>query len=154
MKTDSRRDYSLGQVTGIYACDPDKMTLRSLFKGCFVENHGLIGDKHSTSGDRQVTIFSAEGRSRIETIERDGLCVKKFYENITIKNLDVSKLIVGQEFIIGEAVFQVTGIGKRCFPECDIVKRQQVCSLKNGVLFAKVTAGGTVRVGDEVLIRE
>jgi len=154
MSLGSEHSYRIGQVTGIYMCNPDEMTVRSLLKGNFVENLGLIGDKHSSSGDRQVTIFSAEGRSRIKTIERDGLCVKKFYENITIKDLDVSKLTVGQELIIGEAIFQITGIGKRCFPECNIVKVQQVCSLKNGVLFAKVITSGTVRVGDEVCIRE
>ena len=154
MSLDSAHYSRVGQVTGIYVSRPEKVTPRSLYEGCFEENHGLIGDKHSSSGDRQVTILSAEGRAKIETIERDGLCAKRFYENITVKDLDVSKLIIGQELIIGEAIFQITGIGKRCFPECDIVQRQQVCSLKNGVVFAKVIISGTVTVGDEVLFRE
>lgn len=151
MKLDSEQVSKIGKVESIYLCDSKELTPRSVKEGTFKENHGLIGDKHSSPGDRQVTLFSAEGRGRIET---DGLCVRRFYENLTIKDLDVSKLTVGQEFIIGEAILQITAIGKRCFPECNIVKRFEVCSIKYGVVFAKVILGGTVRVGDEVLLKE
>ncbi|SCG84542.1 MOSC domain-containing protein [Proteiniborus sp. DW1] len=154
MELDFKQATIIGKVTAIYLCDPKEMTLRSVEEGVFKENHGLIGDKHSFSGDRQVTLFSAEGRNRIETIEADGLCVRKFYENLTVQGLDASKLVCGRELVIGESIFQITAIGKRCFLDCNIVKRTEACSLRYGVVFAKVILGGRVRVGDEVLLRE
>ncbi|WIV12571.1 MOSC domain-containing protein [Proteiniborus sp. MB09-C3] len=148
-------EYNLnGEVADIYIGHSNEVTTRSVKEGTFKENQGLIGDKHLSHGNRQVTIFSAEGRNRINTIEVDGLCVNRFYENLTIKGLDVSKFSIGQEFIIGTAAFQVTSLGKKCFSECNIVKRTEVCSLKYGVIFANVIAGGTVRVGDRVLIKQ
>ncbi|MFA5524299.1 MAG: MOSC domain-containing protein [Tissierellales bacterium] len=140
----------VGEVVAINIRNSDEMTPGSYKDGIFKENYGLIGDKHSSPGERQVTILSAEARNRINTIEIDGLCVKRFYENLTIKDLDTSKLIIGQVLIIGEAFFQITGIGKRCFPECDFVKRSEACSLQRGVIFAKVLSGGRVKVGEGV----
>lgn len=154
MEFDFEQASTVGKVAAIYLCDQKEVTPRSVEEGIFKENHGLIGDKHSSPGDRQVTLLSAERRGRIETIEADGLCVRRFYENLTIHDLDISKLKFGQRLTVGEVVFQITAIGKRCFPECNIVKRLEACSLKNGVVFVKVIHGGIVRVGDEVLLRE
>ncbi len=144
----------IGKVSAIYISNSDEVTPRSVKEGDFIENHGLVGDKHSSPGDRQVTILSVENRNRINTIEADGLCVNRFYENLTISELDTSKLNIGQELIVGEAIFQITGIGKRCFPECNIVKKSEECSLKHGVIFAKVILGGTIRVGDRAFLKK
>ncbi len=154
MKKDFEQAKVVGKVAAINICDSKEMTPRSVFEGVLKENHGLVGDRHSTPGDKQLSLFSSEGRGKIETIEADGLCVRRFYENLTIKDLVVGKLSIGQELIIGEAILQITSIGKRCFPECNIVKRSESCSLKRGVVFAKVILGGTVRVGDQVFLRE
>lgn len=150
MKLDYKQSNSIGEVVAIYARNAKAMTPQSIEEGFFKENYGLIGDKHSSSGDRQVTMFTAEGRTRINSLETDGLCVNRFYENLTIKYLDISKLSIGQELIIGSVIFEITGLGKRCFPECNIAKRLGECSLKHGVIFAKVIKEGTVRVGDKL----
>ncbi len=153
MKSDHEQSSLTGEVVAIYASSTRQVTLESLDKGVFKENYGLIGDKHTSPGDRQVTIFTLEGRNSLASLNVEGLCVKKFYENITIKDLDTSKLAIGQAFTIGTAEFQITGLGKRCFPECNIVKKGEVCSLKHGVVFAKVIAGGEVTVGDKLKLR-
>lgn len=150
MKLKCEINDSIGEVVAIYASYAKGVIPRSIEEGVFKENYGLVGDKHSSPGDRQVTMFTVEGRNRINLLENDGLCVNRFYENLTIKGLDTSKLIIGQELIIGSVIFKITGLGKRCFPECNIVKRSEVCALKHGVIFAKVISSGTVRVGDEV----
>lgn len=154
MEKNYEQDNSIGEVIAISIGTTKKLTPRLVMEGIFKENHGLIGDKHSSPGDRQATILSAKSRDRINTIETDGLCVNRFYENLTVKDLDTSNLTIGQVLIIGEAAFQITGKGKRCFPECDIVKRSEVCSLKNGAIFAKVILGGTVKVGDRVRLKK
>lgn len=153
MKPDQKKDKLVGEVAAINIGDMKNAIPWSAQEGIFKKSYGLVGDKHSSPGNRQVTMFAAEGRHRINTIEADGLCVNRFYENLTIKDLDASKLSIGQELIIGAATFQITEIGKRCFPECNIVKKLEICSLKQGVIFAKVTLGGTVRVGDKAFLR-
>lgn len=152
MKSDQKYDKLIGEVVAINICDIENVTSRSVREGVFKENYGLVGDKHSSPGDRQVTIFSMEGRNRINTIEADGLCVNRFYENLTIKDLDTNKISIHQKIVIGEAIFQITEIGKRCFPECNIVKKLEICSLKHDAIFAKVVLGGIVKVGDKVLL--
>lgn len=150
MKLDYEQSNSIGEVVAIYASYTKGMTPRSIEEGFFKANYGLIGDKHSSPGDKQVTMFTAEGRNRINSLETDGLCVNRFYENLTIKDLDTSKLSIGQKLIIGSVIFQITGLGKRCFPECNIAKRSEECFLKHGVVFVKVIREGTVRVGDKL----
>ncbi len=153
MNSYHEQNNSIGEVVAIYASSINQVTTKSLDKGVFKENYGLIGDKHISSGDRQVTIFTFEGRNSLASLKVEGLCVKKFYENITIKDLDTSKLTIGQEFTVGSAEFQITGLGKRCFSECNIVKKGETCALKYGVVFAKVIAGGEVTVGDKLRLQ-
>lgn len=147
------KDY-FGRVERILICPSKDKIPKSVSEGILIEDRGFIGDKHSSSGNRQVTLLSAKARNMINTVESDGLCTKKFYENLTIKDLDISRLIIGQRITIGSVELEITEIGKRCFPECDIVKKLQTCSLKNGVVFAKVISGGVIRIGDTLIIED
>ncbi|WP_352419652.1 MOSC domain-containing protein [Proteiniborus sp.] len=152
MKLDYEQNNFIGEVVAIHASHAKGVTPRLIEEGIFKEDYGLIGDKHSSSIDRQVSILAAESRSEIDSIKIDGFCANRFYENLTIKDLDTSKLTIGQEFIIGSVIFKITGLGKRCFPECNIVKRFGECSLKHGVVFAKVIKEGIVKVGDNLYL--
>lgn len=120
-------------------------------KATLKEGLGILENKKPKNGDRQVAIFSQEGRLAIENLEIHGLCSKRFHENVTIKDLHIQDIQVGSILKIGESILEVTEVGKRCFPECNLFQDQSPCPLTQGVIYAKVQKGGSIQVGDQVI---
>ncbi|NMB27261.1 MAG: MOSC domain-containing protein [Tissierellia bacterium] len=139
---------SVGEVVAIYIQNKKEEPYRLMKEGIFQKDKGLLGDIHSKGGKRQVSIFSTDGREEIVSLDTKGLCVKKFHENIRVKNLDTSNLTIGSKIVIGETIQEITEIGKRCFPECKIIKEGKNCALSTQVVFTKVIKGGKVKIGD------
>ena len=139
---------SVGEVVAIYIQTRKRGSYELIPEGIFEKDKGLLGDVHSTGGRRQVSIFSTEGRKEILSLNIKGLCAKKFHENIRVKNLDTDNLTIGSKIVIGETIQEITEIGKRCFPECKIVKEGKTCALSTQVVFTKVIKGGKIRIGD------
>ena len=57
-------------------------------------------------------------------------------------------LAVGTRFQCGEAVLEMTQIGKECHSHCEIYKRMGECIMPREGVFAIVLHGGTIRKGD------
>jgi hypothetical protein len=53
---------------------------------------------------------------------------------------------------IGEALFEVTQIGKECHQKCAIYHKIGDCIMPKEGIFAKVIKGGMVRPGDEIIV--
>lgn len=140
----------VGKVEGIYYKDREGI-IRPIEKGYFKEHKGLIEDIRSHKENRQVSFFTVEGWDEIRSSGRIGLCTKKFHEDIRIRNLNSKGIRVGSLIKIGDAVFQITEIGKRCFTECPMVKEGISCPLSKEAMFATVIKGGSVRVGDSLM---
>lgn len=123
----------------------------------FVENVmlrkgiGIIGNIFPKEAQRQISIFSEEGRREIENLETQGLCTKRFQENITIQYLKIQDVVIGDKFIIGEIVLEITEVGKECFKNCKLIKAKKACPLLKGVIYAKVLVGGGMKLGDIVI---
>jgi MOSC domain-containing protein YiiM len=74
-----------------------------------------------------------------------------FAENITTQGLDLLKLPVGTRFRIGQSsLLEVTQIGKVCHTRCAIYYQAGDCVMPKEGIFAKVLAGGEIKVGDEI----
>lgn len=144
------KDNSIGKVVGIYIQDKKGYPRKPISKGVFEKDKGLLGDAYSQSGSRQVSIFTLEGREEISSSDTKGLCTERFHENITIKDLDIEKLKIGSIIKIGETLQKITGLGKRCFLECKIIKEGETCPLSKQVIFTKVLKGGEIGVGDTI----
>lgn len=143
---------SIGEVTAIYIQHKKEESNKLIEEGFIEKGKGLKGDIHSNNGSRQVCIFTAEGWDEILLSYTEGLCINRFHENIRIKNLELYRLKVGHNIKIGESVQEVTQIGKRCFPECEIVKKGKTCPLSKQVIFTRVLESGRVRIGDEIFL--
>ncbi|HHV37982.1 MAG TPA: MOSC domain-containing protein [Tepidimicrobium sp.] len=146
------RNGSIGEVVGIYIKKDKDKPWKAIHGGYFEANFGLIGNIHSGKGNRQVSILTEQARKKLESLKFKGICTQRFYENIRIRGLDLGKLKVSSRIIIGESIQEVTEIGKLCFPECNIIRKNKVCPLIEGVLFTKVEKGGKIAVGDPVNI--
>ena len=111
---------------------------------------GITGELSERKKNRQISILSERIRNLIDEEEFEGLCLFRFYENITIKDLEAKNISIGQRLQIGETVQEVTAIGKRCFEECKLIQSGERCDLYMNVVFAKVIKGGFIKIDDSV----
>ncbi len=114
-----------------------------------IENWGITGDAHAGS-ERQVSLLPFEEFASV----REHLPQIKpgdFAENITTRGLDMSSLTVGDRLRIGAAVeLVITQIGKKCHHGCYIREAVGDCIMPRLGVFARIAAGGRVRVGDPI----
>ena len=115
------------------------------------ENYGLVGDAPAGEWHRQVSLLAIES---IEKMQRLGLAVDAgdFAENVTTRGIDLPSLRPGTRLALGEAVIEVTQIGKECHDRCAIYKMAGDCVMPREGIFAQVIRGGTVRAGDALVV--
>ncbi len=105
--------------------------------------HGIEGDAHAGDHHRQVSFLGAEDIDEMRK-KLDSLKPGDFAENITTRGVDLPSLPVGTRIIMGEAVLEVTQIGKKCHRGCEIMKLTGECAMPERGIFARVIKGGVV----------
>lgn len=139
----------MGKIVGI--CTSEKRgTVKTEQKEVnLIENWGLEGDAHGGSWHRQVSLLSYE---KIQNFREKGadVALGAFGENLIIEGYDFRELPVGTRFRIGDAILEMTQIGKNCHSHCEIYKRMGDCIMPREGVFAEVVKGGHIKVGDEV----
>jgi MOSC domain-containing protein YiiM len=114
-----------------------------------VEEHGARNDAHAGPGHRQVSLLSSES---IGKMRAKGLSVGPgdFAENITVEGFDLLEARVGDRIRVGEAVLEISQIGKECHNRCAIYLQAGDCVMPREGVFARVIRGGQVAPGDAV----
>ena len=123
-------------------------------KEAIVNERGIVGDAHAGEWHRQISLLAEES---IEKMGELGLKIGygDFAENITTKNIDLSKLRIGQKIRVGkEVILEITQIGKKCHDECEIKRLIGKCVMPKEGVFARVISGGKIKVGDEIIVLE
>ena len=112
-------------------------------------DHGIEGDGHAGKWHRQVSLLGLE---KIEEFRRRGAEVDfgAFGENLIVEGLDLRSLPVGTRFRIGDALLEMTQIGKECHTHCAIFAMVGDCIMPREGVFAQVLEGGEIRPGDPV----
>ncbi len=113
---------------------------------------GIVGDAHAADWHRQVSLLAWES---IEKMRALGLKVQagSFAENITTEGLSLVDLPLGTRLRLGEALVQVTQIGKVCHDRCAIYTLAGDCVMPREGIFVEVLEGGTVQVGDAIQVQ-
>ena len=116
-----------------------------------VPGHGVDRDAHAGPGHRQVSLLAVES---IAKMKEKGLSVGPgdFAENITVEGIDIVRLRVGDRLRSGEALLEITQIGKECHNRCAIYYQAGDCVMPKEGVFARVLHGGTLRAGDAMEI--
>ena len=109
----------------------------------FVKDWGIQGDAHAGKWHRQVSLLSFE---KIEEFRAKGADVAfgAFGENLIVEGYDFKNLPVGTRFRCGKVLLEMT----------QIYQRMGECIMPHEGVFAVVLEGGTIHVGDELLLQE
>lgn len=116
-------------------------------------NHGIEGDAHAGDWHRQVSLLGEESINKIRPLLDFPLANGAFAENIVTAGLTLYELPVGAKLQLGEAVGEVTQIGKKCHNDgCAIKRATGDCVMPREGIFIKVLEPGYVRAGDEIIV--
>ena len=112
---------------------------------------GIETDAHGGNWHRQVSLLGMESVEKVKAVLPD-LAPGAFAENILTSGLTLYSLPVGTKIRVGEAILEITQIGKECHQGCAIRRLTGDCVMPREGVFAVVLKGGTVRKGDEIAL--
>lgn len=114
-----------------------------------VEDFGLKGDAHGGKWHRQVSLLAKE---EIDSFNEKGgkVVYGDFGENLVTEGIDLASLSVGDKVIIGEALIEITQLGKKCHDKCEIFYSVGECIMPTKGIFGKVLKGGKISIGEKV----
>jgi MOSC domain-containing protein YiiM len=139
-----------GKVLSVNIADRKGQKKSNIGCGLLIEDVGLQDDAHAGSDIRQVSLLATES---IEKTRAKGLNVQygDFAENLTTEGIDLPSLPIGAKLKIGaDVLMEVTQIGKVCHDRCHIFFTVGDCVMPREGIFAKVLAGGQVKIGDGI----
>ena len=94
----------------------------------------MEGDAHGGTWHRQVSLLSAE---KIEEFRKKvPVEYGAFGENLVAEGFDFGTLPVGSRFAVGEAVLEMTQVGKECHSDCNIKQQTGECIMPREGVFA------------------
>lgn len=141
----------MGKISALCISDRRGIQKTGVQEVHFITEYGIEGDAHAGKWHRQVSFL---GEGEIEDFRARGAKVEfgAFGENVVAEGFHFKELPVGTRLRAGEAVFEITQIGKKCHAHCAIYHQVGDCIMPREGVFARVLHGGTVRVGDELEI--
>ncbi len=143
----------MGRIHAICISEKKGTQKHEVSSAKLVENHGIEGDAHAGTWHRQVSLL---GLAQIEEFRRRGAKVEfgAFGENLVVEGYHFRELPVGTRFQAGEAILEMTQIGKECHSHCAIYHAMGDCIMPREGVFARVLRGGVIRTGDELVLLE
>lgn len=111
---------------------------------------GIVGDAHAGNWDRQISLLGIECIGKM--VARGAkVSPGDLAENITTEGIDLGTLKVGSKLRLGVNVeLEITEFGKKCHGRCKIFEQIGDCIMPREGVFARVTQGGTINVGDVI----
>lgn len=141
----------MGKIMAVCISEKRGTQKKNIDKVRLIENFGLEGDAHGGNWHRQVSLLSYE---KVRAFEEKGISVEDgaFGENLLVEGFDFKTLPVGTRFRCGEALLEMTQIGKECHSHCEIYQTVGDCIMPREGVFARVLHGGEIQIGDELEI--
>ncbi|KIR02182.1 molybdenum cofactor biosynthesis protein C [Lachnospiraceae bacterium TWA4] len=125
-------------------CPPKNCLEANLLSG-----YGIIGDRHEMDEKNPISISDMKTIQWKNDKKVLGLCFKKFSANLILDSLPQELFNIGYTFYIGDAIFEVVSIGKKCYKnECELFKTGDQCLLTNGIIYVKSLTDSKICTGD------
>ena len=115
-----------------------------------VPDFGIAGDAPAGNWHRQVSLLAQEP---IDAFKARGAHVQNgsFGENRIVEGLgDLKTYPLGTRFACGDAILELTQIGKECHSHCAIYYTMGECIMPHEGVFTRVIEGGTVTAGTPI----
>ena len=143
----------MGRIHAICISEKKGTQKHEVSSAKLVESWGIEGDAHAGTWHRQVSLL---GLAQIEEFRSRGAKVEfgAFGENLVVEGYHFRELPVGTRFQAGEAILEMTQIGKECHSHCAIYHAMGDCIMPREGVFARVLRGGVIRTGDELVLLE
>ena len=140
-----------GDILAVCTSDRKGIRKTNVRQAVFLENFGIQGDAHAGSWHRQISLISAD---KIEEFRGRGANVTygAFGENLVVEGIDFRSLPVGTLLRCRDVLLEITQIGKDCHTHCAIYHQTGDCIMPREGVFARVLEGGTIQVGDRMVI--
>ena len=117
-------------------------------------NYGVEGDAHAGEGIRQVSLLAIESVDKLRE-KMPEISAGAFAENILTSGICLHELPIGSKLRIGEALIEITKIGKDCHNEgCAIKQQTGDCVMPREGVFAVVLTSGTVKAGAKIDVED
>ncbi|MCD8301096.1 MAG: MOSC domain-containing protein, partial [Clostridiales bacterium] len=141
----------MGRLTAICISEKRGTPKHEISEADLMTDWGIKGDAHGGNWHRQVSLLSAE---KIEEFRKRGAVVEDgaFGENLIVEGFDLRTFPTGTRFQIGDAMLEMTQIGKECHNHCLIYQTMGDCIMPREGVFAKVIKAGHIRKGDEIIM--
>lgn len=138
-----------GRVVAVCVSESKGTPKTDVGEGILLPGLGIDGDAHAGFAHRQVSLLAVED---IETMKEKlpDLVPGSFAENITVEGFDLSSLSIGDRIRVGEALLELSQIGKDCHTRCAVYHKTGDCIMPKKGLFFKVIEGGRIASGDKV----
>lgn len=136
----------MGKITAVCTSAARGTEKQNIGRAYLKEGWGLDGDAHAGHWHRQVSLLSFD---KVEAFNARGADVTDgaFGENILVEGIDLGRLPIGTRLWCGEAVLEITQIGKECHHGCAIRARVGDCIMPREGVFAKVLKSGWIETG-------
>jgi len=138
-----------GIVKAVCVSEKRGVQKRDAGSALFEVGWGVVGDAHGGDWHRQVSLLSYDKVQQFNGLGA-GVGHGDFGENLVVEGIDFRGLPIGARLQCGEAVLEVTQIGKECHTHCQIYQKMGDCIMPREGVFARVVQGGRIAVGDEM----
>ena len=101
-------------------------------------DHGIVGDAHAGNWHRQVSFLDLSSFGKMRNSATVDLRPGIFAENITTEGIDLWHLPIGTQLQLGEAVLEITQIGKECHRHCQVFRQVGDCVMPREGIFGIV----------------
>ena len=126
-----------------------KGTVKDAVASIELDGTGVKGDAHAGKWHRQVSLLGTESFRKFEKQAKRPLRYGEFAENITTEGILLYETQPFDRFVIGDALLEVTQIGKKCHGDrCAIYREVGNCVMPKEGIFCRVLKPGTVKAGD------
>lgn len=140
----------MGKIRAICISERRGTKKQEVLQAELKEKWGIVGDAHAGDWHRQVSLLSQEKIGAFRSKGAD-VAYGDFGENLVVEGFDLAALPTGTRLKIGDAVLEVTQIGKECHSHCEIYQRMGDCIMPREGIFARVLHGGRIEKGNEVV---
>lgn len=142
-----------GKILSINISEEKGQRKKAVASAMVRPDHGIENDAHAGEWHRQISLLAQES---IDKMIAKGLDVGAgdFAENITTQGIDLVSLPIGTKLKLGDALTEVTQIGKECHNRCAIYHQAGDCVMPREGIFVKVITPAEIKPGDIVEVAD